>query len=231
MPAEGVPTWVAAVIAAAAVILGATVTAIASIAAANRKIREVILSHQLQQRVSYLENARAYTNSIYVPLSISLNELTSSFQRFRLRREEDPTSDAAVEHLRIGIQHFADVVNDLLDRGAGAFLTTTLEQQLEAFVAFVYNSRTASSTTRTATVSIRLFGFSMEGTIGSEPVIRQVRIMESFPAFGLVGTQILSDTIIAADVSSRDFEREFVTGIARLRILIKEVTLGAQSHG
>jgi hypothetical protein len=72
-----------ALIAAAASIAAALVTAGASSYTARTRINEVRLTYNQKLHENYLATARAYTNSIYVPLAISLTRLSEAFVHFR----------------------------------------------------------------------------------------------------------------------------------------------------
>ena len=62
-----------AVVAAVAAVAGVLLTASATAYAARRKTAEIRLVYQQQLADRYLENARQYTNAIYVPLSTALS--------------------------------------------------------------------------------------------------------------------------------------------------------------
>ncbi|MFG1881984.1 hypothetical protein [Micromonospora sp. NPDC049102] len=230
--AEQVPTWLTAAIAALAVILGAAATAIATIIAANKKVREVEITYLQRLQESYLENARAYTNSIYVPIAIAMTRLLSAFDQFRLNRDADSEDSASLLRFKDGMSEFVAEIETLQARGAAAFLTTALEDELEAFVSFVRNSRAATSPKRQAIVRLSMFGVSTQGALHSDVTIRQAYLFSQINILQLAPARVhvLKDQMLAADPTSEDFETALIAGIGTLRLLIKEVTLGTQAR-
>lgn len=75
-----------------------------------------------------------------------------------------------------------------------------------------------------------MFGVSRQGALRSDLAIRQAYLLRQFSILPLIGPRVhvLKDHMLAADPTSRDFETALVAGIGTLRLLIKEVTLGAQ---
>lgn len=227
-----VPTWLTALIAALAVVLGASATAVATVVSANRKVREVEISYLQRLQESYLDNARAYTNSVYVPLAVTLTRLSASFETFRVEIEAGDNDTDAMSTMGGAIDRFAEEIKVLQDRGAAALFTTALEEELERFISFVTNSRTAASTVRKAVVRIRFLGYEIAQEISTPWLIRQFRFMEQISLPVIIGpkTYVERNQVLAAALASRDFEAEFAVGLNALRQLIKEVTLGAQAR-
>lgn len=225
-------TWVTALIAALGVVLGATATGVASVIAANRKVREVELVYMQRLRENYLENARAYTQSIYMPLATSLTLLAASFAKFQSELALAPNSPTVVTHFYDTVGLFIQEVRDLQERGAGAFLTTALETELENLIAFLEESREAVKTKKRATVAMSYFGVSIQTELNSEIAIREANLMSSFrylPGWFFPRVQMMQNRVVAAAPQSDDFGREIALSIGRVRVLVKEVTLGAQA--
>jgi hypothetical protein len=80
---SGTPAWLTPVIAASAAILAAAFTAGASAYAARRKVTELELSNSFDQAKQYLESARNYTRTVYLPLSAAVYKLHNEFLTFK----------------------------------------------------------------------------------------------------------------------------------------------------
>ncbi|WP_147265162.1 hypothetical protein [Micromonospora sp. LHW51205] len=229
---DQIPAWITAAIAAAAAVAGAIAAAAATVLAANKRVREVEIGYLQKIQESYLENARAYTQGVYVPIAIQLTKLSTAFDKFRVDASIDSIDAGVRINLEQSMADFVEIVQVLLERGASAFLTTTLESELEDFLAFVTASRTATSTLRQAVVRYSVLGVGVEGEIQSEAMIRQAYLMRSFNVlpFMVARVHIRRDQVLAAVPGTKDFEVALVEGIGRLRVLIKEVTLGSQAR-
>lgn len=221
-----------ALIAALGIVLGATATGVASVIAANRKVREVELVYMQRLRENYLENARAYTQGIYMPLATSLTRLSASSAKFQSELEQGHNPATVVTQFYDTVGSFTKEVRDLQERGAGAFLTTALESELENLIAFLEESREAATTKKRATVELSLFGASIQTELNSAIAIRQANLMSSFrylPILVFPRVQMMQNRVVAAAPQSDDFGRELALSIRRVRVLVKEVTLGAQA--
>lgn len=228
----GIPTWLTALIAALGIVLGAVATGIFSIVAAGRKVREIEVTYQQRLQENYLENARVYTRSVYMPLATALTKLSAAFQEYRSELEELQDTIPVVERLYEAVGSFVDLVKNLQDQGAAAFLTIALENELEDFIAFLDASRVATATRRRATVQLSMLGVSVEGDVSSPLVIWQARLMSMLrylPSPLVPRVKMLKDRVAAADPLSETFDVEFAVSVNRLRTLIKEVTLGAHA--
>jgi hypothetical protein len=228
----GVSAWVTPLVAALGVVLGAAATGFATVVAANRKVREVELAFLQRLQENYLENARAYTQGVYMPIATALTRLSAEFGKYQSELEASNESAPAVARFYEAVGSFTEVVKDLQDRGAAAFLTTALEGELEDFIAFLEASHDATTTKRRATVRLSIFGMSIEGALSSPTAIQQARLMSTLrylPALFMPRVKVLKDHVVAADPLSDVFNMEFVLSVNRLRVLIKEVTLGAHA--
>ncbi len=79
----GTPAWVTPVIAAGAAIAAALVTALSSAYIARRRVTELQLSNSFELAKQYLESARNYTQSVYLPLSIQVYNLQDAFLAYK----------------------------------------------------------------------------------------------------------------------------------------------------
>jgi hypothetical protein len=228
----GVPTWLTALIAALGIVIGAVATGIFAVVAADRKVREIEVTYQQKLHENYLDNARAYTRSVYMPLATALTKLSAAFERYRAELQSLRDPAPAVERLYEAVGSFVDLVKNLQDQGAAAFLTIALENELEDLIAFLEASRGATTTRRRATIRLSMLGMSVEGDIGSPVAIWQARLasrIRYLPFLLAPRVKMLKDRVVAADPLSPTFEVEFGVSVTRLRILIKEVTLGAHA--
>jgi hypothetical protein len=226
-----------ALVAAGAVVVGALITAVASSYSARQKIAELQLTYEQKLRTDYLSNARLYTQSIYVPLSVTLTQISDSYRAFRnkvdLENETAPIdADAA---FRSACEQYLSEMATYFKRGASAFLTTELEERLQAFNSFLVESL---SVTQPVTRFVVEYGFDLwmmpfvrrgfQRTREVQLTTRQARIFpRGLTIAGLVGFRYRVSTTLAAPIASRDFEERVLHDITGLKILIKEVTLGA----
>lgn len=119
---NGAPTWLTPVIAAGAAILAAAFTAAASAYVARRKVAELQLSNSFDLAKRYLESARNYTQTVYLPLAASAYELYNEFLTFTAADPKDPHASAIAENRFIDeCQSFISDSNMLFRSGAGRF--------------------------------------------------------------------------------------------------------------
>ena len=143
------PGAITALIAAAGVVVGAGVTALAAAFSARQKIREVELTYEQKLRDNYLANARQYIYSVYVPIGIALGSLGDAYLAVRQQidfkaRRVAPTAQKAFED---ACDSYLRVIDDLFSRGADAFLTSATELRLRSFSSFLRSSRNAKEPT------------------------------------------------------------------------------------
>ncbi len=236
-------TALTAAIAAAAVVIGAVATAIASSYSARQKIKEIEITYLQKLSETYLSNARLYTNSVYVPISIALSKLADHYEDFRLHIDftTGEANDESKREFREACSEFNRSLTDLINQGSDAFLTTALEHRLRSFASFIRSSSGASETRvrmvfeyeirtpfmplMSSTISRRIV---KESSAHKGSALGLKRLQFSFNVFG-AGFRSLMEEILAAPITSREFEERFLTDIANLKFLIKEVTLGAQT--
>ncbi len=168
-PADSALTKV--LIGIAAGVVGAVITAVASVVTARQRIKEVEITYQQKLHENYLANARQYTREVYVPLSITLEDLRVAYEDFR-RSMKLCTADTAKEGVGAdqerflkAIDEYETAVGNLLARGADAFLTTALDENFRSFNSFLYACRAAREPVyrKNLQYSLRtgIFGFFM----------------------------------------------------------------------
>jgi hypothetical protein len=225
-------------IAAAASILVAGVTAAATTYGSRTRIREVLLTYHQKLHEEYLATARQYTESIYVPLGMALTNLSAAFRNFR--DSLDPKTRAATREARIAFVGAAEVflgeIERLTQQGADAFMTSALEEQLISFVGFLRNSLSASQVkasivteSRLAGLGISVGGSSVRAVSGAfaEGLLHAGGISIGIP--GVAKASYRAEKLVEAPITSDSFERRMVEDLAALKALIKEVTLGTQT--
>ena len=229
-----------ALVAAGAVIIGAALTAAAASYSARQKIREITLANEHKLRADYLSNARLYTQTLYVPLSIAVSRLSLAYRTFRNKVDlENGTAPEEAESLfRDACRAYLDSMRESFERGSSAFLTTELEERFLSFNAFLEESL-ASTTSLTKLVveygvDLRFLPFGGSTFQFSRNIQLPTRHSRLFPrgtisaGLGILGLQYKGSEVLAAPIASRDFEQRALGDMTGLKALIKEVTLGAR---
>lgn len=221
------------VIAALSAIGGATITGFFKTLSSRQKILEVKEAYRQRLQDNYLENAREYTESVYVPISILLSRLTYGFREFRAEKGSDREQEALAGFITL-IDQVSHGVSELMDRGAGAFLTAELDERLQSFCSFLQESRDA-----TAPTLRMIIGFSLPFFGGAYRDEAEKRMTGWFArslwsprlsfSLGGLGLSYEASEILAAPPISKDFEERFVRDSHIINVLIKEVTLGAKA--
>lgn len=223
-----------ALIATIGVVAGAVLTSLAAAYSARQKVREIELTYRQKLRENYLANARLYTNNIYVPISIAFRKLGDGHQRFRSRKDTE-------DDFRYICSEYEKTISNLFERGADAFLTTELEERLRSFNNFLVASLETKEVVAKAVIKFRLLNtlittpmrVSSKASSGlrglRETIMSSVKFENiSVGGFGLGFTYNVEE-ILAAPITSKEFERRISGDIPALKFLIKEVTLGAHS--
>lgn len=232
-----------AIVGTAGVVVGAVIGYLKARHVGKAKVRELELTYQHRLHDSYLENARRYTEGVYVPLTLLLSSLRSAFDGFRQRTTPlvERPSDAPIDlpnsplaEFKRCAQTFLDRTSDLLERGAGAFLTTVLELRLASFRGFLQTSLNTTEPVVRAVLKYRIgiFGLRAEHQFSSELRGSAVRRWGSRPvAIVLFGASIEyhANELLAAPLGSQEFEARLQRDLGDLNALIKEVTLGAHA--
>jgi len=226
-------TTLKAIIGVVGVIGGALIGGFIAAYNAKQKLKEIQINHSHQLHETYLNNAREYTNSVYVPLSMAITNLSREYLKFR-KTIIDGTSEERSEILiKNQIAKFIESIDDLLSRGAGAFLTTELENVLLTFRSFLEESHSNGQLSRRVVVSygIKLFGISQEVTKPLKLYDKKAEFWQGnfgFSKYG-VSMKFKGDQILAAPLASEAFEEKFMEETNLLNLLIKEVTLGSHA--
>lgn len=227
-----------ALIAGGGIAFGALIAAASSAYSARQKIRALQLEYAHKLQENYLANARAYTKTIYVPLSIALEQLRLAYDAFLRKLDNDRNPDPKTENdIRMAIDDYLNTVHKMIQKGADAFLTTTLDERLRSFNGFLTASRIASDSERRITIgySIALPGsFSMSRDRKITKVIKgkaasRLNLGTISLNIGGLGFNYEDEELVAAPLNSMDFERRLLADIPTLKLLVKEVTLGAKS--
>ena len=229
------PTILTAAIAAGGVVLGAALSAIASAYAASRKTKEIELNHAHKMREKYLENARQFAGTIYVPLNIHLTKLSNAYSEFRRYVDFDKgtSPNSALENFRSVCLEVVGEINLMSSRGADAYLTTDFDQALNDFVNFIRQSVDETNVVRKRVLQMEL----NYPAIGMFPrkfernyVRNNLRFFVPDISIRVGGIKLgySEDQVISAPLTSREFEKRIQTEVPTLKFLIKEVTLGTQ---
>ncbi|MGJ5805096.1 hypothetical protein ACSCB1_39270 [Streptomyces europaeiscabiei] len=223
---ESSPAWAVALIAALGALFGVIITVAGTVYAANKKVKELELTYQQKLQEAYLQNARSYLDSVYLPLHVAVSKLAVSYEAFRAfvdfnaQTVESTRSDV----FRAAVHDYNGTLDSLFDRGAGAFLTVDLESRLEAFNGFVRRSLDSTEVRRKLLVSSSSMGVGQKTELETRRRIRSLSLHVAGMSFSL------DSRVISAPTHTREFEEKFIADIAILRTLIKEVTLGAHSR-
>jgi len=224
-----------ALIVAAASLATAVVTAAAATYASRVHIREVRLTYDQKLHGNYLANARAYTNSVYVPLSVALTHLSASFLTFRdgLIANTREAAPEAVDLFKKGIGDFVSAIDEFTTRGADAFLTRELEDELVSLTTFLRKS-TVSTAPRASVVftyGVGFGGLSASASRETSGKVARAAYGVSEVSLNLFGVRASSRVgkLLEAPLTSPAFERRMVEDLASIKMLIKEVTLGAHA--
>ena len=228
------PKVLAGIVAAIAAIAGAALGAVAKGYASRQKLREMEFEYERRLNEGYLERAREYLTSVYIPLSISLTKLNSAFVSFRDKQA------VQVEENRFtaSIKEFVDTVDDLGSKGANAFYTTDLDEALQSFREFLSASLVAKETNIKAVIKARIGSLPFVGGMASERhTVLKGKKVEKYRTTGQLSIKIWkfglaykADEVLSAPIQAEDFEARFVRDVHTLNVLVKEVTLGSKAR-
>ena len=205
------------------------VTALASRFTARSKIAEVQTVYQQKLRDTYLENARKYTNSLYVPISVQIAALERVYRAFAAATAKVP--GASPDTFKSACQQYLDVMADLSAKGANAFLTAELEDRLTRFNSLIAESLSASGPVRSVVARLEtgwIFGGRTPRYVTKSVRGRWARFLDF--TISIAGMRLTySNELLAAPPGSEDFAKAFVVQLGTVRLLLKEVTLGTQT--
>ena len=216
-------------------VLAAFVAAISGYLTAGWRIREVKLSYEQRIRDRYLDNARGVLADVYVPLSIAVSSLNKSYLEFRAHVDFDLQSVpiGAVNRFKGACGSFARTLEELHRRGASAYLTLPLEEELTAFSLFLSESMDAQQIRKKITMSPAFFSDSHSHTYESggkllAAILKATSVLSSTALLPVGAVKFtFKEEVLASPVHDREFERQFQKRLVRIISLIKEVTLGS----
>jgi len=228
------PKILAGIIAAIAAIIGALLGAFTKGYASKQKIRELEFEYERRLNEGYLEKAREYLKSVYIPLSISLTKLNSAFISFR----EKPSILAEQNRFKSSIKEFVQTVDDLGTQGANAFYTTDLDEALQSFREFLSASSTAKETNIKGIMKVSIGSLPFIGGLESQRnTILSGKQIERYRTSGQIsfslwklGFTYRADEVLSSPVGAEDFEERFVRDVHTINVLVKEVTLGSKAR-
>ena len=73
---------------------------------AKQKLKEIQINHSHQLHETYLNNAREYTSSVYVPLSMAVTNLSREYLKFRKTITNETSEDSSETHFKEKIKLF-----------------------------------------------------------------------------------------------------------------------------
>jgi len=219
-------SWLTVAITTGGVLLGVIATVMGSLFVANKRITELEIVHAQKLQEVFLSNARAYLESVYLPIHLAQARLASAYRQFQLHGAPESGSEdpPAEQQFAASIKDYLRVVDDLMDRAAGAFLSPQLEDELESLSSFLRASLDAQAVKRRITFVIQVYG-----TRFSRVVESTAKVWPSNISILGIGSSVEVTKVLAAPLASPEFEETFIVATARARGLIKEVTLGAHS--
>lgn len=222
-------TVITALIAASAATGGALIAGVAAYVNTRHKIRELEVAASQKLRENYLQNAREYTVSIYVPLILAISKLSDTYSVFK----RDSSLPNTIDTFKKEIDDFINEIQQLRDRGAEAFLTNELEDKLRSFLEFLGASRDSSTLIRKAEIGFRVgFGGLAWAETSTVSLSGRSAIWWRSPRMSLsmlgVGVTYEATVVQSAPLDSIEFSTRFTTDTGEIRYLIKEVTLGGK---
>lgn len=115
-----------------------------------------------------------------------------------------------------------------MSRGGSAYLTLSLEDELNTFKSFLLESIDATKSTILISFTPTFYGasttFDFYPRTSSISFLSRIASRNFLPGISLKTEEVL----LAAKITSRDFEKRFTELTLTLSALIKEVTLGSK---
>jgi hypothetical protein len=230
------PTVISVLITAAGVIISAIVGAVTATYSARLKSKEIEITYQQRLQDTYLQNARQYITSVYVPINIALRNLADHFRLLQEQKAAPLTKDAT-DYFRDACREYERVISDLVKRGADSFLTSELDEQLQSFNSFLRLSMDATEPVRRMVITVN-FSVPFTGYHSRHEIAQQVHGRLKYLSFlylgawrwslSGVGISYRRPELLSAPIESPEFEERISVDIPKIRFLIKEVTLGSQ---
>jgi hypothetical protein len=238
----GTPGWLTALIAGLAAIVAATATAFSGVYVAKRKVAEIELTNAFQVAEKYLESARQYTQSVYLPLAVAVHGLHTAFLKFKAVAEE-PEMPAAKQEFSDKIAAFIGFANDQFKSGASGVFTFKLDDTLSALIPFLERSTSAADLAIIVEIemaySFNYFGLRLEDRQARRLTSNRRSLLQTSGAnialplpFFLRGASVRlkrTPVLAAAPLHSDEFAERFTVDVTQIKAAIKEVTLGSYS--
>jgi hypothetical protein len=233
--------WIRALVAIGVGAVGAVLTGLVTAYAARQKVREVELNYEYKLRDGYLENARKMTAEVYVPIAVALTELQTAFETFLFVLTYDafpvPAHEGAFGDACLS---YARTIDELFARGADIYLTIELDLRLNKFTNFIRNSVTETVSEKKVRKRITVSSIIQNRWLPWRPQFSYTGDKKNLSgrhripnvSFRLPGFLSFTyvEEVLAAPLSSPEFQEVIQTSIPQLKALIKEVTLGSRSN-
>jgi|SRR5215469_8045954 len=217
----GTPVWVTPLIAAGAAILAAVVTAFSSAYVARRKVAELELSNSFELAKQYLESARNYTQTVYLPLATDMYKLHSAFLAYKATVNSETGS--ARDPFLTACNTFISTVDNLFLHGAAAVLTLRLDEDTTSFVSFLRESLTTQRVVKTRSLLATMLSMGVSAAALVTPLVGAI------PTSQLLELGVgpaPRHAIAAAPIASDEFEKQFALYANSIKAGIKQVMLG-----
>ncbi|QIM21616.1 hypothetical protein G7075_11570 [Phycicoccus sp. HDW14] len=144
------------------------ITVLGSLYVANKRITELEITHAQKLQEVFLSNARDYLEAVYLPLHLAQARLASGYRQFQLSgASADVATSQPEARWTEAIGDYLSVVDQLMDRAAGAFLSPQLEDEIEDLSSFLRSSLTAEAVTRRITFTLQVYGTRMSRVVES----------------------------------------------------------------
>jgi hypothetical protein len=225
-----------------AVAIGAIVPLIAlmgTIFANRSKINELKLQNREQREVAHLAAAREHAESIYLPLSAALANLSDAYLVLRAKRkgetvdEESQTVDEeSREQFDEAVHAFIERTSQITGDGRGAYLTVVLDRALSDFKAFLVDSLTATDEILRVVVRVPMLRplettTTRNGWLHSMAFVDDLFDQPKIWRFRLWTPIVRVSDVLAAPIASLKFEQRFVRDSSAIQAAIRDVTLGS----
>jgi hypothetical protein len=236
--------WVRALVTVIAAAAGAVIAGVINMYASRQKIKEIEIQYRYKLRDGYLENARKVAGEVYIPIGIYLTSLSNNYENYLANMESIDRSIIDVQIIDVPLNKFKNqciqyliCIDELLKRGADAYLTTILDESLNDFTNFIRNSIERDVVVKKVVFQAILFSFGLSTTqtMSEEcdtasgyfrKLFAKLSIEAlSIDAFGISFSY--SEKVLAAPLNTKEFEARMKAEIPKLKFLIKEVVLGS----
>jgi hypothetical protein len=228
--------WTRALVTIAAATLGAILASFVNAYASRQKIREIELQYQYKLRDGYLENARKLVGEVYIPINIALTYLFNSYERYAANTDQNLSSDASHNEFKAAAIKYIETIDELLRRGADAYLIGTIDEQLNSFTNFIRNSVQSNSISKKIVLQAHVpliipftknaITTNFEREVDDKTYLGRTKIPSISLSFGGISFSY-SEKILAAPFQSIEFQARIRSEVPQIKFQIKEVTLGS----